>query len=65
MDFAKNLRMIRQARGLTQKELGDQLLVTKTTIYNWERGSREPRLSLLEDIADVLKVSVKDLLGLK
>lgn len=57
--------MIRQARGLTQKELGEQLLVTTTTIYNWERGSREPRLSLLEDIADVLDVSVKDLLGLK
>ena len=64
MDFAKNLRMIRQARGLTQKELGDQLLVTITTISNWETGRREPRLSLLEDIADVLKVSVKDLLGL-
>ena len=65
MDFARNLRMIRQARGLTQKELGEQLLVTTTTIYNWECGRREPRLSLLEDIADVLKVSVKDLLGLK
>lgn len=64
MDFAKNLRMIRQARGLTQKELGDQLLVTITTISNWETGRREPKLGLLEDIADVLKVSVKDLLGL-
>lgn len=46
----------------TQEELAGLLKVDKTTICTWESGKRSPKTKDLPRIAEVLGVSVLDLL---
>lgn len=53
---------IRKEKKLKQKELADLLGVTSKTISRWETGKYMPDLSLLPDIADILNISLNELL---
>lgn len=53
----------RRALGLTQKELGDRLFVSDKTVSKWERGASLPNIALLQPLAEVLDVSVSELLN--
>ena len=44
-DGMRSIRQLREERGWTQLELAYRLGVTPVTIYNWERGRTEPRVS--------------------
>lgn len=46
----------RRAAGLTRKELARKVGVTDTTVGRWERGEFEPRDSVLEKLAEALKL---------
>lgn len=61
--FAQNLRKYRQANGLTQTALGKMLHYGSTAIANYESGRNEPSLADLSNLADILGVSVDQLLG--
>ena len=63
MLFRKRLKQLRQARGWTQKELGDRLHLGGTAISNYEVGSNQPALQTLVNMANVFDVSVDYLLG--
>jgi transcriptional regulator with XRE-family HTH domain len=53
-----------QRAGLTQAELAERLgLLSPETISRYERGEREPRVSSLIRIAEVLGVAPEELLG--
>lgn len=54
---------LRKQRGLTQKELAALLHVTDKAVSKWERGKNFPDLLLLQPLAEVLGVSVSELLG--
>ena len=54
--FAENLRKMRTERGLTQKQLGQQLFVSHSTIARWESGSRLPDAAMIPRIAKCLNV---------
>ena len=41
-DGWNNIRLLRKEKGLTQKQMGEQLNIPFRTIMNWERGVREP-----------------------
>lgn len=61
-------RRIADARlglGLTQKDLAEKVGVTAQAVSKWERGSSCPDISILDEIADALDVSVSQLLGVK
>lgn len=60
--FCENLKSIRKAKGLTQAELAVHLNVVRQTISKWEKGLSVPDAEMLIDIAEVLEVSVSDLL---
>lgn len=60
--FGKNLQALRQAYGLTQKELADKLGINLYTFIGYEKTDREPRYSTLIDVADFFGVSVDDLI---
>lgn len=47
---------------MTQKELGDTLFVSDKTVSKWERGLSIPNVVLLIPIAEVLGISVTELL---
>ena len=55
------IREQRMALGLTQQQLADQLHVTNKAISRWETGNAYPDISLLDDLAAVLSVSIEEL----
>lgn len=52
------MRQLRKKKGITMKELGEQVGVAEITISTYETGKREPSLDVLCKIADVLDVSL-------
>ena len=54
---------LRKEKGLTQKELADQLHITDRAVSKWERGLGCPDISLLDDLAKILGVSISSLLN--
>ncbi len=55
------IRRLREERGWTQLELAYRLRVTPVTIYNWERGRTEPRVSQFRQLARLFGVSMDDI----
>lgn len=62
MGFPDNLRAIRKQRGLTQRRLAELLDVEQPTIGRYE-GGRAPTLTQAQEIADVLGVSLAELVS--
>ncbi|MDR2648852.1 MAG: helix-turn-helix domain-containing protein [Clostridiales bacterium] len=56
------LKPIREAHNLTQKELGDKVGASHKTISNIERGRRKPSYDLLVALARELNCTVDDLI---
>ena len=57
----RTIRQLREERGLTQLELAYRLGVTPVTIYNWERGRTEPRVSQFRQLARLFGVGMDDI----
>jgi putative transcriptional regulator len=57
---SEKLRTIRKKNGLTQAELARRVGVSRSYINKIENGEAKPSLSLLERIASILDVSIKD-----
>ncbi len=62
--FAENLRKLREKRGLSQKQLGNQMFVGQSTIARWENGTRLPDAAMMLHLAGCLGVDVDLLLQL-
>ena len=62
MNFNTNLKKIRIEKGMTQMQLAEACGVTSQAISNYEMGIREPNLKTLKKQADVLEVTVDELL---
>lgn len=60
--FGKFLTEQRKAKGYTQKELAAKLFVSDKAVSKWERGLSMPDISLLMPLAELLEVSVTELL---
>ena len=61
--FSENLKTIRKAKGYTQEELAIKVNVVRQTVGKWEKGLSVPDADVLSHIAEVLEVSVSELLG--
>lgn len=61
--FSENLKKLRKEINFTQEELAKALNVTKSRINMYERGEREPKFEMLENIADYFNVDMNFLLG--
>lgn len=59
----ENIKAFRKDRGLTQEELAIRVNVVRQTISKWEKGLSVPDADMLQKIAEVLEVSVSQLLG--
>ena len=55
----------RRELGMTQKELGDQLNITDKAVSKWERDLAYPDISTSPKLAEILGVSVEELMGAK
>ena len=63
--FSENLKILRKEKGFSQEQLATRLNVVRQTISKWEKGISVPDAELLIQLADVLDVTVSDLLGKK
>ena len=59
----ENIKNLRKQKGLSQEELASRLNVVRQTVSKWERGLSVPDADMLDKIAQVLEVSIGDLLG--
>lgn len=61
--LAKNVRRLRQQRGITQEQLAFDAEIDLTYLGGIERGKRNPSLKVMARIADALSVSLPKLLS--
>ena len=61
--IGERLRTLRKERGLTARELADEIGVSYTTIYRWENGDRIPDGFNMGKLMNVLGVRLKDIVS--
>ena len=60
--FGAFVAELRKEKGITQKELAEKLCISDKAISKWETGNSIPDVSLLVPLAEILDVSVTELL---
>lgn len=63
MKVAKKIKEARIAQNMTQMNLADIMEVSYQAVSNWERGNSMPDISKLEQLCQVLHLSMDELLG--
>lgn len=61
--LSENIKVFRKQKGYTQETLAQALNIVRQTVSKWEKGYSVPDADMLEKLAEVLDVSVSDLLG--
>lgn len=57
------IKRLREERNMTQLQLADCLAVSAKTVSKWETAKGYPDITLLEPLADALRVSVTELIS--
>ena len=60
--FGKYLQKMRNAKDLTQSQLAESLHVSTSAVSKWERGICLPEVTKFENIAEILDVSLLELM---
>lgn len=63
VNLSENLRTLRKQLKLTQDQFAAKLDIKRSLLGAYEEGRAEPKLELLQKIADVFKTTVDDLIG--
>ena len=63
MNLRDNIKKYCKLRKMTQKELAEKLGVTDVSLNATLKEGKDPRLSTLQKIADVLEIKITDLLS--
>lgn len=63
MNFGQKLQEARKREGLTQIELAEKVGIDHSAIARFEKGIRIPSLMTAKCLADVLNMSLDDLLS--
>ena len=61
--FAETLKKLRTDKGMTQRDLAEQLFVSRTSVNRWENGSRLPDAAMISRLSEVLGADVNILLS--
>lgn len=60
--FSKNLKFLREKKGISKNKLGELVGVNQTTIGRWENEEITPSIDNVEEVARVLNIDLPDLL---
>ena len=63
--LGENIKRLRNAGGLSQEMLAQQLNVVRQTVSKWEKGLSAPDAELLPQLANALNTTVEELLGIE
>ena len=58
VEFGEQLRRAREAKGMTQQSLAEQLYVTRQTVSRGECGDRYPDLLTTQKISQILEPTI-------
>ena len=61
--FQYNVKKYRKAKHLSQEDFAMKLHVVRQTVSKWEKGTSLPDVQMLLKIAEVLEVSIQDLMA--
>ena len=64
MEMGKEIRRLRESRGITQEALAEALNVTPQSVSKWERGTSMPDVQMLPQIAVYFGVSIDQLFAM-
>lgn len=65
MTIGEKIKKYRKERGLTQKRLAELSGLATGTIQQYELEKRQPRVNILQKIADMLDIDISELLTYK
>lgn len=63
IEIGRRISRLRKQQDMTQPALADKMGVSFQAVSNWERGASMPDISKLPELAEILGVSVDELLG--
>lgn len=63
MEYNLRLRELREAKGLSQRKVADEIGVTPGTVALWELGKRNLSMRNLIALANLLDCTIDQLLG--
>ena len=58
----ENLKLLRQASGMTQSDVADVISVSRQTVSSYESGRTQPDLEILKRLAEVYQADLHDVL---
>ncbi len=61
--FCQNLKALRKASGVTQKDVAAHLNVVESCYANWEQGRTEPNIEMLRKLSQYYEVSLDELVN--
>ena len=64
-NIGKTIASLRKNKGMTQNELAEKMNVTDKAVSKWERNLSCPDVNTISKLADILGVSVEELLNSK
>lgn len=65
MSIGENVKKLREEKGLTQREVANDLFVTVQMISGIETGIKQPSLNIALALAKYFETSVEALAGIK
>lgn len=64
-NIGETIASLRKEKGMTQNELAEKMNITDKAVSKWERNLSCPDINTISKLADVLGVSVEELLKAK
>ena len=61
--FNKNLKYIRQKKGISQQEMADKLKLDRSTISRWENNDMDATVENAIQVADMFNIPIADFVG--
>ncbi len=62
MSIGKNIKFLRESKGLTQEELGKIIGVSGKTVSSWELETKTPRMGAMQRLSDFFQVKKSDII---
>ena len=61
--FVKNLHRFMEERRITQADIAQRMKLTPSTVSDWYNGKNYPRVDAMQRLAELLDVSMRDLIA--
>lgn len=59
---AKNIKRLRNARGLSQEQLATELHISRQAVSHWENDRTQPDIDMLEKLAEILDAPIEEII---